>query len=174
MAKKLSISQKLAKRKYKPASKFIYWIYKFVMVDIVGRKYNPKFHIIDKVTDCDGPCFVVFNHLSRIDHLYVMGATYPRVTTMIAANSEFYRSKFSFVFGLNKVIPKKNYYPDSLTIKAVSKVIKKGGCVTFAPEGLASNDGGNKPVVPGTSKMFSLAASSTKAMSSSMGVFMNR
>lgn len=154
MAKKLSISQKLAKRKYKPASKFIYWIYKFVMVDIVGRKYNPKFHIIDKVTDCDGPCFVVFNHLSRIDHLYVMGATYPRVTNMIAGNSEFYRSKFSFVFGLNKVIPKKNYYPDNLTIKAVSKVIKKGGCVTFAPEGLASNDGGNKPVVPGTSKMF--------------------
>jgi uncharacterized membrane-anchored protein YitT (DUF2179 family) len=104
MAKKLSISQKLAKRKYKPASKFIYWIYKFVMVDIVGRKYKPKFHIIDKVTDCDGPCFVVFNHLSRIDHMYVMGATYPRVTNMIAGNSEFYRTKFSFIFGLNKSI----------------------------------------------------------------------
>ena len=45
-----------------------------------------------------------------------------------------------------KVIPKKNYCPDRLTIAATSQVIKKGGCVTFAPEGLASNDGSNKHV----------------------------
>ena len=154
MAKKLTLSQRLAKRKYRPAPKFICWIYKFIMINIVGRKYKAKFNLIDKVTDCDGPCFVVFNHLSRIDHMYVMGATYPRVTNMIAANNEFYRSKFWFIFGLNKVIPKKNYYPDRLTIKGVSQVIKKGGCVTFSPEGEASQYGGNKPVVPGTSKMF--------------------
>ena len=154
MAKKLTIAQKLSKRKYKPGSKFINWIYKTIMVDIVGRKYNPHFHIIDDVNDCDGPCFVVFNHLSRIDHLYVMGACYPRITNMMAANNEFYRSKFNFIFGLNKVIPKKNYSADRLAIKGVSEVIRHGGCVTFAPEGLASDYGGNKPIVPGTSKMF--------------------
>ena len=154
MGKKLSISKKLAKRKYAPPMRLISWIYKFIMVDIIGRKYKPKFHIIDDVNDCKGPCFVIFNHLSRIDHLYICGATYPRRTNMIAACSEFYRSKFSFVFGLSKIIPKKNYSPDKLTIMATSKVIKAGGCVTFAPEGLASNDGGNKPIVPGTSKMF--------------------
>lgn len=154
MKKKLTISQKLRKRKYKPTSKFIAWIYKTIMLDIVGRKYKPNFKIIDDVNDCKGPCFVVFNHLSRIDHMYVMGACYPRVTNMMAGCSEFYRSKFSFIFGLNKVIPKKNYSPDNLAIQGVSKVIKKGGCVTFSPEGLASDYGGNKPVVPGTSKMF--------------------
>ena len=73
---------------------------------------------------------------------------------MMAAYNEFYRKKFSFLFGLNKVIPKKNYSADKLSIRAVSEVIKKGGCVTFAPEGLASDYGGNKPIVPGTSKMF--------------------
>ena len=62
-----------------------------------------------------------------------VGATYPRITNMIAGQSEFYRKKFSFIFGLNKVIPKKNYYPDKLTIIATSKVIKQGGCVTFSP-----------------------------------------
>ncbi len=154
MAKKLTIAQKLRKRKYRPTSKFIAWIYKTIMLDIVGRKYKPNFNIIDDVNDCDGPCFVVFNHLSRIDHMYVMGACYPRVTNMMAGCSEFYRKKFSFIFGLNKVIPKKNYSPDNLAIRGVSEVIKKGGCVTFSPEGLASDYGGNKPVVPGTSKMF--------------------
>ena len=154
MAEKLTIAKKLAKRKYRPAPKLIAWIYKTVMVDIIGRKYKPNFNIIDDVNDCDGPCFVIFNHLSRIDHLYVMGACYPRVTNMMAACNEFYRSKFNFVFGLNKVIPKKNYSADRVAIKGVSEVIKKGGCVTFAPEGLASDYGGNKPIVPGTSKMF--------------------
>lgn len=154
MAEKLTIAKKLAKRKYRPAPRIIAGIYKFIMVDIIGRKYKPKFHIIDDVNDCDGPCFVIFNHLSRIDHLYVMGSCYPRITNMMAACNEFYRTKFSFIFGLNKVIPKKNYTADRLAIKAVSDVIKAGGCVTFAPEGLASDCGGNKPIVPGTSKMF--------------------
>ena len=154
MAKKLSISQKLAKRKYRPAPKIIAMIYKTIMVNIKGRKYKPHFNIIDDVNDCDGPCFVIFNHLSRLDHIYVCGATYPRVTNMMAANNEFYRKKFSLVFNLNKVIPKKNYCADMLAIKGVSKVIKAGGCVTLAPEGLASDYGGNKPIVPGTSKMF--------------------
>ncbi len=154
MAKRLTRAKRLAKRKYRPTNKFIYWLYKVIMVNIVGRKYNPKFHVIDNVADCDGPCFVVFNHLSRIDHMYVMGATYPRVTTMIAANNEFYRSKFALAFHLNNCIPKKCYSADMLTIKGVSRVIKKGGCVTLAPEGETSLYGGNKPVVPGTSKMF--------------------
>ena len=76
---KLTIAKKLSKRKYRPAPKIIAAIYKFIMVDIVGRKYKPKFNIIDDVNDCDGPCFVIFNHLSRIDHMYVCGATYPKI-----------------------------------------------------------------------------------------------
>ena len=112
MAKKLTIAKKLSKRKYRPAPRLVAGFYKMVMVDIIGRKYKPHFNIIDSVSDCDGPCFVIFNHLSRIDHLYVLGSTYPRITNMMAGCSEFYRKKFSFVFGLNKVIPKKNYYSD--------------------------------------------------------------
>ena len=154
MKEKLTISQKLAKRKYRPPLRIISSLYKFIMVDIVSRKYKPKFHKIDKVSDCDGPCFVIFNHLSRIDHAYLAGACYPRRTNMMAAFNEFFRSKFSFIFALNKVIPKKNYSADVISIRGVSEVLKRGGCVTFAPEGVASDFGCNKPIVPGTSKMF--------------------
>ena len=72
MAKKLTIAKKLSKRNYRPAPRIIAWIYHFLMVKIIGRKYKPNFHIIDDVNDCDGPCFVIFNHLSRIDHMYVV------------------------------------------------------------------------------------------------------
>ncbi|MBR6737398.1 MAG: 1-acyl-sn-glycerol-3-phosphate acyltransferase [Clostridia bacterium] len=154
MAKKLTIAEKLRKRKYRPAPKFIAGLYKFIMFDIIGRKYHPHIKHIDKVSDYKGPCFVIFNHLSRIDHMYVSASCYPRVTNMMAGCSEFYRTKFSFIFWLDKVIPKKNYSPDRVAIHGVSEVLKRGGCVTFAPEGLASDYGCNKPVVPGTSKMF--------------------
>ena len=154
MKKKETISQKLAKRKYKPPHRIITFIYKFLMVDIIGRKYKAKFHIIDSVSKTKEPCFVIFNHLSRIDHMYLCGITYPRKTNMMAAYNEFYRNKFSFIFKLNNVIPKKQYVADTVSIRAISRVLKKGGCVTFAPEGLASDFGGNKPIVPGTSKMF--------------------
>lgn len=121
MAKKETIAKKLSKRKYRPAPRLIAWIYKFIMLDLVGRKYKPNFHIIDDVNDCDGPCFVVFNHLSRLDHLYVMGAAYPRITNMMAGCNEFYRKKFSFIFGLNKVIPKKIIRPISLQFAGLVK-----------------------------------------------------
>ena len=78
MAKKpkLTIYQKLRKRKYRPAPKFISAIYKIIMVDIIGRKYKPNFHIIDDVNDCDGPCFVIFNHLYFIFLLYFLYFTF--------------------------------------------------------------------------------------------------
>ncbi len=152
MAQKLKISQKLAKRKYAPANKFIYSIYRTVMVDILGKQYKPQYHIVDKLED--GPCIVIFNHLSRVDHIYLVGACRPRVTNMMAGNYCFYRDKFSFIFGLSKTIPKKSYAADLVSIHAVGEVLKKGGCVTFAPEGIASVFGENKPIVPGTSKMF--------------------
>ena len=147
-------SKRLAKRKYRPTSRFILALYKFIMCDLLGRKNTAKYNIIDDVNDCDGPCFVIFNHLSRADHLYVMRACYPRITNMMASHNEFYRLKFAAVFALNKVIPKKNNSPDMRSIKAVGDVIKAGGCVTLAPEGLVSEYGGNQPIVPGTSKMF--------------------
>lgn len=54
MSKKVPISKKLAARNYRPAPRFIAWLYKTIIVDIIGRKYKPHFHIIDSVKDCDG------------------------------------------------------------------------------------------------------------------------
>ena len=67
-------------------------------IETLQPKYNVTYNRIDDINDCDGPCFVIFNHLSRIDHMYVMGATYPRITNMIAGNNEFYRKKILIYF----------------------------------------------------------------------------
>lgn len=152
--KERSISKELKTRKYKTPSKLVSFLYKVIMYDICCKKYHINNHIIDDVNDCKGPCFVIFNHLSRIDHAYILGCTYPRRTNMICEYNEFFRKRFSFIFKLNNIIPKKNYIPDISTIKNISKIVKQDGCVLIAPEGLASNYGTNKPVVPGTGKLF--------------------
>ena len=150
---KLDIRKDLSERTYRTPNPFLYWIYRTVM-KIVGRKYHPHFEIVDPITACDGPCFVIFNHLSRIDHMYVMEACYPRRVNILAGYSEFFRSHLHFAFRLNRVLPKKQYTEEIASTKAILSIIRRGGCVAFAPEGLASNDGTPKPIVPHTGYLF--------------------
>ena len=146
---KLDIRGELSKRKFKITNKFYYWIYHTLM-RVPERKFNAHYERIDDVSKCKGSCFVIFNHLSRIDHNYVMQACYPKRLNMLAGYSEFFRSHLHTVFKMNNVLPKKNYCRDINGTKAIMSIIKQGGSVTFSPEGLASNDGMNKPIVPGT------------------------
>lgn len=149
---KIDIRKELNSRKYGITNKFFYFIYRTVM-KIVGKKYNAEFEIIDDINKCDGPCFVIFNHLSRIDHFYTNEITYPKRVNMLAGYNEFFRSHLHLAFKLNNVLPKKQYVIDYAGTKAMMSIIKKGGSISFAPEGLASNDGMAKPIVPGTGAM---------------------
>ncbi len=147
---KKSLQDKLTERKYKSPSKVITVLYNGIASVALMPKYNP--HIIKEVEikkeDC--PCFIVWNHLSRLDHLYTMKAAYPMRYNMVAGYSEFFRSHLYTVFKLNQIIPKKVFAQDKPFIKAVNSIIKKGGIVTFAPEGMSSIYGVNQPVVPGS------------------------
>ena len=151
--KKLDIRGELQTRKYKTTNRFYYWIYRTVM-KIVGRKYHPHYTKIDDINDYKGPAFVIFNHLSRIDHMYVMEICYPRRINILAGYCEFFRSHLHQVFKMNNILPKKQYTNDILSTKAIISIIRQGGVVAFAPEGLATNDGTPKPIVPHTGHLF--------------------
>ena len=152
MGKEINIRKEIATRKFKQTNRFFYWIYRTIM-KFVGKKYHAHYEIVDDVNDCKGPCFVIFNHLSRIDHMYVNEITYPKRVNMLAGYNEFYRSHLHWVFKMNNVLPKKQYINDIVSTKAILSIIKQGGSVTFAPEGLATNDGMNKPIVPHTGNL---------------------
>ena len=150
--KQRDLRKEIATRNYHQTPRFFYWIYRTVM-KIIGRKYNPHFVRIDDIRKEKGPCFVIFNHLSRIDHFYTNEITYPKKVNMLAGYNEFFRSHLHWAFKMNNVLPKKQYINDIVSTKAIMKIIKKGGSVSFAPEGLATNDGLNKPIVPNTGSM---------------------
>lgn len=152
--KKPDLRKELSERKYRPTNRILYWVYYFLMTKIVGRKYRAHYEIVDDISKCKGPCFVIFNHLSRIDHMYVTGACYPRRVNILAGYNEFFRSHLHTVFKLNNVLPKKQYVNDVGGTKAILSILRQGGCVALAPEGLATNDGTPKPIVPYTGGLF--------------------
>ena len=68
----------------------------------------------------------------------------------MCAYNEFYRSHLSGNFKAAKILPKKQFTQDPLSIKAVMNVFRKGGSVAIAPEGIATMYGESHPIIAGT------------------------
>lgn len=149
---KPTLQQKLAARKPGIPNGIVTFLYRVIMSGFVAPKYRPHYTIRDNINDCKGPCFLIWNHLSRLDHGFVMEAAYPRKLNILAGYNEFFRSHLAFVFRLMKIIPKKNYTDDMNSVRAMNAVIKKGGCIAFSPEGMSSIYGCNQPIITGTGR----------------------
>lgn len=150
------IAKTLEKREYKPMAKFFYFLYHFVMCKIYLRKFKPVIIRKDDIRKEKEPCFIVFNHLSRLDHLFICESVYPKSYNMMCAYNEFFRSHLSFNFKASKIIPKKQFTQDPLAIKGVMKVFKKGGSIAIAPEGIATMYGESHPQIPGTGRLIKM------------------
>ena len=148
----VSIREELAARKYRSPGKFVSFLYNIIGSTVLLPQYAPHFKFDDRLPPEGGPAIVVWNHLSRVDHLYTMKAVYPHSYNMVAGYSEFFRSHLHTVFKLNQIMPKKIYEQDIAGIRAMYSILKNGGIVTFSPEGMSSIYGTNQPVVPGSGR----------------------
>jgi len=153
MMRNQTIKQELTQRNYRIPSKFMAGV-NHMLTSIIGGKYNCEYTVIDDINQEDGPAFVVFNHLSRFDHIFLNQIMNPRRYNIVAAHNEFFRGAQYWLFKAGNVIPKTNFTTDKTTMKAIKKIIGEGGTICFAPEGMTPMDGKNHPVVPGTGKMF--------------------
>jgi 1-acyl-sn-glycerol-3-phosphate acyltransferase/ribosomal protein S27AE len=147
---KKTVEQKLAERKFHRPNRFLYFLYHLLAKIFILHKYHPVITIKDDINKCKGPCVVIWNHLSRIDHAYLVAATYPKRMNILAGYNEFFRSHLQFLFKIMNILPKKNYAMDPVGIKAMLSIIKQGGCIAFSPEGMSSIYGTNQPIVSGT------------------------
>ncbi|MBQ7604059.1 MAG: 1-acyl-sn-glycerol-3-phosphate acyltransferase [Clostridia bacterium] len=148
---KPTLQEKLAARKYRSPGKAVTWTYHLLGTTALLPKYAPHFTYDDELPE-KGPFILVWNHLSRVDHLFTMKALYPLSYNMVAGYNEFFRSHLQTVFRLNRILPKKIYEQDIPGIKAMNSILRKGGVVTFSPEGMSSIYGTNQPVVPGSGR----------------------
>lgn len=149
MTKKMTIKEELRHRVYTTPSKFVAGI-NHILTYFMGIKYHCEYNIVDDINKEPGPAFVIFNHLSRFDHIFLNQIMHPRRYNIVAAHNEFYRGAQYFLFKIDHVIPKTNFTTDYTAMRAIQKVIKNGGTVCFAPEGMTPMDGKNHPIAPGT------------------------
>lgn len=146
---KLTVAQKIHKRKITPPN-FIYNILGGVWRTFIAKKYNVHYTFKTDIKSDKGPYIVISNHASRLDYIFTGVPILPARMNFVAGYNEFHRSHLAGVFGLLKVIPKKNFVPDYYTIKEVTRVIKSGGRIMIFPEGMSSISGANQPVAIGT------------------------
>ncbi len=149
-----TLQDKLEKRKFRTPGRCVTFLYNAIGSSVLLPKYNPHITKNVDISKRDGACFLIWNHLSRLDHLYTMKAAYPERYNMVAGYSEFFRAHLHTVFRLNQILPKKVFTQDRLGIKAINSIIKQGGIVTMSPEGMSSIYGVNQPVVPGSGHFF--------------------
>ena len=155
MSKKqqLTIAEQLIKRDYKIPTNFVWFLYGVITRSpFFGPKYHPTYKVIDDINKYKGPAFIIWNHQSRRDYLFLKNLIAPHKFNMLAGYQEFFRKKFVWLFKKAQVIPKKNFTNDPKSIRAMDKVIKSGGTIAFSPEGMPSTFGHNQPIVPGTGR----------------------
>ena len=154
MAKqKLTIKEQLNKRKYKIPSGLTWFFYAcLARSPFFGPKYHVTYKKIDDINKYKGPAFIIFNHQSRRDYLFLKNLIAPHRFNMVASYQEFFRKKFTFLFKVAQVLPKKMFTNDPKGIRAIDSIIKQGGTVAFSPEGTSSIFGHNQPIVVGTGR----------------------
>ena len=155
MSKKqqLTIAEQLIKRDYKIPTNFVWFLYGVITRSpFFGPKYHPTYKVIDDINKYKGPAFIIWNHQSRRDYLFLKNLIAPHKFNMLAGYQEFFRKKFVWLFKQAQVIPKKNFTNDPKSIRAMDRIIKSGGTIAFAPEGTSSIFGHNQPIVPGTGR----------------------
>ena len=149
-----TIAEGINNMQIKEPSSFWWFGYTFLahLPFVFAPKYHVKYKIIDDINKEKGPAFVVWNHQSRRDYLFIKNIVEPRKFNMIAGYTEFHKAHLRPLFDKVQVIPKKNFTKDFLFLKLLNKRIKDGGTITFSPEGMSSIYGCNQPVVPGTGR----------------------
>lgn len=133
----------------------------YVLYNLLGRvwkmlftkKYGIKVEYkTDPRKDKRGYLFLS-NHTSRMDYIFNAIPLLPNTHNFVVGYNEFYRSHLAGVFKLLRTIPKKNFVPDSYTVKEILRVAKSGGRIFLFPEGMNSIRGYNQPVAVATGKL---------------------
>ncbi len=148
---KQTVAQKIHAKKIKQPN-CIYNLLGWVWKTFVAKKYNVNYTFKTDMRKEKGPYIMISNHASRADYIFTGVPMLPARMNYVAGYNEFHRSHLAGVFSLLKVIPKKNFTPDSYTIKEISRVLKSGGKIMIFPEGMNSISGANQPVAIGTGK----------------------
>jgi 1-acyl-sn-glycerol-3-phosphate acyltransferase len=129
----------------------------YIVINRLARIYtrcakNHRFHNPHKIK-VQSPSFVISNHTSFFDFLYVMWAFKNTPVNFVVARKYFETKPLSSFLKWARTIPKSLFQADTLAIKHILEVIKLGGVISIFPEGQISTTGVTLPFPQGFGKL---------------------
>ena len=152
MAKKLTLDEKLHSRQLGLPNGIIYRIL-LLVIRILNKKTNTHFTYNAYPGKEKGPIIMIANHASRVDYQFTVPPCWPKKLNFVVGYNEFFGFPNCLLLKLMQVIPKKNFTPDTYTIRQILRVTKMGGSICIMPEGMSSITGMAQPVIPGGAKL---------------------
>ena len=152
MKTKLTIDEKLCRRRLHKPNALLYWILMLV-IKIWNSIIHTSFTYKAYPSKCEGPFVLISNHASRNDYLFTAPVCLPKKLNYVVGYNEFHRFPLNIVLNLMQAVPKKNFTPDINCIKQIMTIVKQGGNICFMPEGMSSITGMAQPVIPGGAKL---------------------
>ena len=152
MAKKITIDEKLRRREIKTPPKWFYWLL-MQITKLLNLLSNTHFTFRAYPGREPGNIVMIANHASRVDYQFTGPVCMPKMLNYMVGYNEFFRFPTNIILPYMQVIPKKNFTPDTNTIRKVLSIAKQGGNICFMPEGMSSITGMAQPVIPGGAKL---------------------
>jgi len=152
VANKYTIDEKLRRHEIKKPPKWLYWILMQV-TKILNLLCNAHFTYKAYPGRDKSNLVMIANHASRVDFQFTAPVCMPKMLNYMVGYNEFFRFPTNLLLPFMQVIPKKNFTPDTNTIRKVMQIAKQGGNLCFMPEGMSSITGMAQPVIPGGAKL---------------------
>ncbi|MBO4495890.1 MAG: 1-acyl-sn-glycerol-3-phosphate acyltransferase [Clostridiales bacterium] len=112
-----------------------------IAITVCRFLFGMKIRADKKIRALPGPIVIAGNHPSYIDPIIMATTLYGRPINFVAGEFLFRRPIFGRVITRGGCIPKAQYRNDIRTVKAMMRVLSRGGVLGIFPEGTRLTDG---------------------------------
>lgn len=162
MADELVVSkaEKPAKKKERdydigcvPSNFWYHHVGENILVSLISLFTNIKVKPDPYYLKEEGPVIVIANHQSYLDPMVISKLTRGRPGNFVTGEFVFRKQPWAHWFKLGGAIPKKQFVVDTVSVKAMMKVMKRKGVLFIFPEATRSVDGSSITFDDGVAKM---------------------
>ncbi|MBP5262732.1 MAG: 1-acyl-sn-glycerol-3-phosphate acyltransferase [Clostridiales bacterium] len=112
-----------------------------ILVPIIALFAGIKVKPDQEFLKAEGPIILIANHESFLDPMVTSRLTHGRKVNFVCGEFLFRKHFWGHVFKLGGAIPKKQFVVDTVAVKAMMKVMKRGGVLVIYPEATRHVDG---------------------------------
>ena len=136
-----------------PSNFWYHMVGENILVSLISLLANIKVKPDPDYLKEEGPIIVIANHQAYLDPMVISKLTRGRPGNFVTGEFVFRKQPWGHWFKLGGAIPKKQFVVDTISVKAMMKVMKRKGVLFIFPEATRSIDGSTISFDDGVAKM---------------------